>query len=115
MKGSVLQHPHLDPLMNRLPNFIIWNIRGRNNDEFKRHFRDLKNTHSLSLVALIETRMTNHISLRDEFNFSNMVEIPAQGQSAGIAILWNDSHVQLSHIRLDGKEIHAMIHVSLVI
>ncbi|XP_070005324.1 uncharacterized protein [Nicotiana sylvestris] len=38
-----------------------------------------------------------------------MVEIPAQGQSGGIAILWHDSHVQLSHIRLDGQEIHAMI------
>ncbi|XP_019231580.1 PREDICTED: SWI/SNF complex subunit SWI3C [Nicotiana attenuata] len=40
-----------------------------------------------------------------------MVEIPAQGQSGGIDILWHDSHVQLSHIRLDGQEIHAMIQV----
>lgn len=99
------------PSMNRVHSFIIWNIRGGNNDEFKHHFRDLINTHNPYTVSLLETRMSNHIRIRDDFQFSNIVEIPAQGQSGGIAIVWHDNNVQLSHIRLDGQEIHAMIQV----
>lgn len=88
--------------MSRLPSFIIWNIRDGNNDELKCHFRDLINTHNPCMVALFETRMSNHISTRDEFQFSKMVKIPTHGQYGGIAILWHDNIVQLSHIRLDG-------------
>lgn len=86
------------PSMNKYTSFVIWNIRGGHNDDFKCNFRDLLNTYKPCMVALLETRMTNHITLRVEFHFSNMVEVPAQCQSGGIAILWQDNNVHLNHI-----------------
>lgn len=79
--------------MNRAVSVLIWNIQGGHNNEFRHNLRDLINIHHQCMVALEETRMANHISLGNEFCFPIMLEVPAQGQSRGIALLLLDNHV----------------------
>lgn len=82
---NILTHP----LMNQPINFIIWNVRGANNPNFRRNLRELMDTHKPSLIALLETRMATHISILEEFNFTEMIKVSAEGQAGGMVILWN--------------------------
>ncbi|KAM3238895.1 hypothetical protein P3L10_013928 [Capsicum annuum] len=97
------------PRLNRSMNIIIWNCRGGNNPEFKRNFRSLVNWHKPPLVALLETKKQNHQALLDKFPFTRMIEVPAAGNSGGLAILWNDALLELDQISTIDQEIHAMI------
>lgn len=97
--------------MNRAKNIIIWNIRGGNNVEFRRNFHDLVATHQPCMVSLLETRMTSHGSLMNEFGFSDMIEIPAEGQSGGMAVMWNTNLVHVNNFVKQNNEIHAPIKV----
>lgn len=74
-------------MMNRQSNFVIWNVRGSNNESFRRSFRELVGTHKPCLVALLETKMETHASLINDFYFAKIIEVPAKGQSGGMAIL----------------------------
>ena len=33
-------------------------------------------THNPNMVALLETRMANHLSILEDFNFTEMIEVP---------------------------------------
>ncbi|KAJ8569824.1 hypothetical protein K7X08_006401 [Anisodus acutangulus] len=57
-------------VMERATNFIIWNIRGGNNENFRLNFRELLNLHNPYLITLLETRMKNHLPLLSDFGFS---------------------------------------------
>lgn len=74
--------------MNHSKNIVIWNIRGGNNDEFKRNFHELITSHHSCMMVLLETRMVNHDSIMHEFGFSNTIEVPPEGQSGGMVILY---------------------------
>ncbi|KAF3627037.1 hypothetical protein FXO37_30068 [Capsicum annuum] len=100
------------PRLNRSMNIIIWNCRGGNNPEFKRNFRSLVDWHKPPLVALLETKKQNHQALLDKFPFTRMIEVPAAGNSGGLAILWNDALLELDQISTIDQEIHAMIKVN---
>lgn len=73
--------------MNSATNFIIWNIKGENNDYFMRNFREIMDQHRPCMVTLLKTRMNNHIALLNDFSFSEMIEIPVEGQAGGMVIL----------------------------
>lgn len=50
------------------------------------------------MVALLETKMVDNATLCDEFNFTAMIEIPAQsvqGRFGGIVILCFDNIVNI--------------------
>lgn len=49
--------------------FVVWNIREVSNDNFRRNFKLLINTHNPCLVALLETKVTDHLGLVHEFGF----------------------------------------------
>lgn len=70
--------------MNCLTKFIIWNIRRGNNDNFRRNFREVIDTHRPCMVTLLETRMGNHTDMLNEFGFTEMIEVPTEGQSGGM-------------------------------
>lgn len=99
------------PLMNRATTIIFWNIRGANNDDFRRNFRDLIDTHKPCLVALLETRMHVHAPLLHEFNFSELIEVLAEGQSGGMVVLYNHDTVTVEHFTRNGQEIHTLLQV----
>lgn len=63
------------------------------------------------MVALLETRMENHVGLRDEFNFDNFLEVPAQGRVGGIVFMWLTSTVTVARISQSEQEPHSITHV----
>ncbi|MCE0481546.1 hypothetical protein HAX54_039369 [Datura stramonium] len=101
--------------MSKPTSFIIWNIRGANNDNFKRNFKELLRVHNLWMVALPETKMENHITIRDEFNYDDMIEVPAKGRSGGIVLLWLSKVVNVTHLTQSEQEIHIMIQVRVIL
>ncbi|KAH0732145.1 hypothetical protein KY289_003333 [Solanum tuberosum] len=82
------------PMINPT-SFIVWSIRGGNNPTFKRNLRELIHNHNLCMVALLETRMTSHERLKDEFEFDDFLEVLAIGRSEGLVLLWNTALVSL--------------------
>lgn len=72
--------------------FIIWNTRGVNNANFRCNFYELICNHNPCLVALLETKMSNHMALKDEFTFDDFYEVPTVGNSGGTVLMW------LSHV-----------------
>lgn len=90
---------HLTPQtnMNRPTNFIIWNIRCANNDNFKRNFREILDSHRPCLVTLIKTRMPNHLGLLNDFGFTDMIEVPIVGQVDGMVVLWDHNLVTVNN------------------
>ncbi|XP_019260909.1 PREDICTED: uncharacterized protein LOC109238879 [Nicotiana attenuata] len=92
-------------------NFIIWNIRGGNNEDFRRNFRDLIDTHRPCMVTLLETRMQSHAPLLHEFGFSELIEVPADGQAGGMVLLWDHTKVTVQNAVRRNHGIHATIEV----
>lgn len=62
-KGTMENPYHLNPLS--LINTIIWNVRGANNAEFRRHCQAMINIHNTSVLALLKTRIGNYKALSD--------------------------------------------------
>lgn len=91
-------------------NYIIWNCREGNGVNFRRNFQSLLDWHKPPLVAL-ETKMQDHQSLLDEFNFNNMIQVLARGNWGGIVLLWEDSQLEVDEIMITNQEIHAIIKV----
>ncbi|XP_033515561.1 uncharacterized protein [Nicotiana tomentosiformis] len=106
--GSTNNHA---PMMYRPTNIIIWNIRGGNNDNFRVNFREMIDTHKPCMVTLLETRMENHISLLSDSPFSEMIEVPAEGQTGGMVIMWDASIVKVHNFVRRNQEIYATVEV----
>ncbi|XP_019265675.1 PREDICTED: cell wall protein RBR3-like [Nicotiana attenuata] len=100
--------------MNHPTNIIIWNIRGGNNDNFRRNFREMLDTHCHCMVALLETRLVNHENWLDEFGFSQLIEVPAEGQSGGMVVMWKHGVVSAQNFTRRNQEIHATIEALLL-
>ncbi|XP_019244371.1 PREDICTED: uncharacterized protein LOC109224240 [Nicotiana attenuata] len=53
--------------------------------------------------------MATHISILEEFNFTEMIEVAAEGRAGGMVILWNHNRVVVNNFTRRNQEIHAMI------
>lgn len=85
--------------------------KGGNNDNFRRNFREMLDTHRPCMVALLETRLVNHENWLDDFGFSELIEVPAKGQSGGIVVMWKHEVVSVQNFTRRNQEIHATIEV----
>lgn len=92
-------------------NFIIWNCRGAQSPKFRCNFRSLLDYHRLSLVALLETHHAKHQNLKEDFNFTGIANVPAIGQSEGIAIVWHCDALTVEPLATAQQEIHCTIQV----
>lgn len=66
------------------------------------------------MVALLETKKSDHTPLHDEFPFFDMLEVPAVGHTGGIVIFWYENLVTLNLVSRSHQEIHATLQVSLI-
>ncbi|KAK4708563.1 hypothetical protein R3W88_029488 [Solanum pinnatisectum] len=55
--------------------------------------------------------MDDHFNLKNEFNFDDYLEVPAQGRAGGIVLMWLTNMVNVTLKRKDDQELHAMIQV----
>lgn len=110
LENGVIQNPQITHnQMNQQTSFMVWNIRGVNNENFKRNFRELIHNHNPFFVALLETKMDDHNNLKSEFNFDDYLEVPAQGRAGGIVLMWVANMVNVTLKKKDDQELHAMI------
>lgn len=61
--GSAQPSLNYFPPMNQATCFIIWNTGEVNNENFRRNFCDLLNSHNPCFVALLETKLCDHLKL----------------------------------------------------
>ncbi|OIS96517.1 hypothetical protein A4A49_09023 [Nicotiana attenuata] len=107
-QAPMVQHENPNSYMN----FLVWNCRGSHNPEFRRHIRSLLDNHRPTLVILLETHMQDHTSLREDINFENMAQAPANGLIGGLVVLWNAVHINVTEMRISDQEIHCVVQVS---
>ncbi|OIT27325.1 hypothetical protein A4A49_64404, partial [Nicotiana attenuata] len=94
--------------------FISWNCRGAGNTDFRRAFRSMFDYHKPSVVALLETRLSDHHVIMEDFGFSGLAQVAAQGNSGGMALMWNSDEVNVDQIGGTDQEIHAMVKVKIL-
>lgn len=68
-------------------------------------------THHPCMVTLLKNKMINHGSLMNDFGFTDMIEVPTEGQSGGIAVLWDTTLVNVNSFVRRNNKIHALIEV----
>lgn len=60
---------------------------GENNDDFGCNFRKMVDTHRPCMVTLLKIRMVNYAQMLSDFSFSEMIEVPAEGQADGMVVM----------------------------
>lgn len=88
------------------------NCRSAQSLEFRRNIRSLLDYHRLYLVALLETHITDHHVLREDFQFSDMTQVSAEGQSGGIVPLLHREALTVDILATTRQEVHCIIKVN---
>ncbi|XP_019246277.1 PREDICTED: uncharacterized protein LOC109225925 [Nicotiana attenuata] len=107
-KPQKSQPPYHQPPMI---NYIIWNVRGGNNAEFKRHCMDIVHLHKPALMVLLEIKMADQKKLAEELHFDMLIQSPAIGLSGRIMLMWKEDNVTVDEVSTTPQGIHAMVKV----
>ncbi|OIT30699.1 hypothetical protein A4A49_60788 [Nicotiana attenuata] len=106
-KNSPLNQRRSSNNRNISMSFISWNCCGAGNAGFKRAFRSMLDYHKPNVVALLETRLADHHNIMEYFGFLGQAQVPAQGNSGGMALMWNNDEVNVDQIGGTDQEIHS--------
>ncbi|MCD7447947.1 hypothetical protein HAX54_036315 [Datura stramonium] len=89
---------------------MIWNCRGSEQDDFRTSYRSMLDYHRPALVLLLETHMTNHQYLADDFEFTDIANVPATGgNSGGMALVWKNDLVTVDGVMINNEKVHCTI------
>lgn len=97
-------------MMCRPTNIIIWNISGGNNNYFCITLG--KWWILTNLATFLETRMENHITLSNDFLFTEKIEVPLESQARRMVIMLDASIVRVHDFVRRNQEIHATVEVT---
>lgn len=53
--------------------------------------------------------MQDYTSLRQEFDFTDLIQVVAHGHSGGIVLFWHAHELTVDHVAVTGQKIHATI------
>lgn len=67
--------------------------------------------HKRAMLVLLETRMTEHKRLAEEFKFDSPIQSSIVGLSGGIAIMYKEDSLKLDNISITSQGIHLMVKV----
>lgn len=92
---------------------LLWNCRGTCDNEFLLNYKDLLATYKPSLVILTEMKIYDDKTkdILPRFGFKNYLTSPAEGNSGGIAVLWDDM-IDLELIGHSRQELHIKVKFS---
>ncbi|XP_019265527.1 PREDICTED: uncharacterized protein LOC109243087 [Nicotiana attenuata] len=96
------------PMMN----YILWNVRGGNNAEFKWHCLEMVKMHKPAMLVLLETKMADHQTLAQQLQFDMIIQSPTIGPFGGIVLMWKEEFVAVEEVATTPQGIHAMVKVS---
>nr|XP_016508810.1 PREDICTED: uncharacterized protein LOC107826363 [Nicotiana tabacum]XP_018623454.1 uncharacterized protein LOC108943633 [Nicotiana tomentosiformis] len=97
------------PTTNRSMKIMLWWSRGANYLDFRRNLHFLFNWNNPTILCLMETRIEDHTSLLNEFNFTDRIQVFAQGYSSGIVMLWRAHDLIVDPIAITAQELHASV------
>ncbi|KAH0724990.1 hypothetical protein KY284_000855 [Solanum tuberosum] len=101
------------PSTDSLPmNFIIWNTRETNSSCFGRHCNAFVSIHKPAMMALLETKMTNHTKITQDLGFDSQTQSSAKGLLGGIVIMWKKDNIKLDNFSVKSQGIHSMVKVN---
>lgn len=90
---------------------MIWNCRGSEHSDFHISFRSMLDYYRPTMVLLLETQMTHHQHLADDFSFSDIASVPAIESRGGMALVWNKELIVVDGLIINDEEIHCTINV----
>lgn len=56
--------------------------------------------------------MADHTDLLNEYNYTDLIQVVAQGQSGGIVLLWRANELMVNPIVVTSQELHAYVQVN---
>lgn len=80
-----------------------------NNTNFRSNFYEISRHHNPCLVAHLETKMSNHMSHKDEFAFDDFFDVPVVENSGGIVLIYLSHIIQVSLKNHRYQEVYAKI------
>lgn len=89
-----------NPQLEGLMKIMLWNCWGANNQEFRRNLRFLLSWNNLSILCMTEIKMVDHTDLLNEFNYTDLIQVAAHGQSAGIVLLWRANEMTVNPVAI---------------
>ncbi|KAH0762507.1 hypothetical protein KY290_018580 [Solanum tuberosum] len=90
---------------------MIWNCRGSEHSDFRVSFRSMLDYYRPTMVLLLDTQMTHHQHLPDDFSFGNIAIVPAIEGCGGMALVWKKEFVAVDGLVINSEEIHCTINV----
>ncbi|XP_075077023.1 uncharacterized protein LOC142163784 [Nicotiana tabacum] len=107
------RNPRSSQLLEQITSHMnfLWNCRGAQSVDFRRKFRSLLDYNRPYLVVLLETHYYSHQILKDDFNFTGMIEVATIGQSGEIVILWLSDVLNREPVATTTQEIHYHVQV----
>ncbi|KAH0703255.1 hypothetical protein KY285_017533 [Solanum tuberosum] len=90
---------------------MIWNCRGSEHSDFRISFRSMLDYYRPTMVLLLETQMTHHQHLADDFSFSDIANVPAIKGCGGMALVWKKDSISIDGLVINNEEIHCTINV----
>lgn len=111
-KGKTVLQGNPQSSKSMMKNCLIWNSRESNKVEFRRYCQSLVSIHQPSILALLETRISDHRGLADELGFLCFLQSSTTGSSEVIVIYQKDDVIAIKDISISSQAIHATIKVS---
>lgn len=56
--------------------------------------------HKPTILALLETRMSDHNNLAEELGFSKKIQYPAVRRSGRFVVMWNEDNITINDISI---------------
>ena len=94
-------------------NIILWNCKGALNPRFHVALKNLIDTHSPSIVIVMETRVGGERAkdIMDRLPFYGAIHADNIGYSGGIWVLWKSDAVEITQLAKTEQEIHVVVKV----
>ncbi|KAH0690340.1 hypothetical protein KY289_017698 [Solanum tuberosum] len=99
------------PKNSHSKHLMIWNCRGSEHSDFRVSFRSMLDYYRPTMVLLLDTQMTHHQHLPDDFSFGNIAIVPAIEGCGGMALVWKKEFVAVDGLVINSEEIHCTINV----
>lgn len=68
--------------------------------------------HKPSVLALLETRMSDHKAIAETLVFNSQIQFPTIGNSRGIVIIWDNLNLGIQNIVILPQGIHVAVKVN---
>ncbi|OIS98172.1 hypothetical protein A4A49_51412 [Nicotiana attenuata] len=100
------------PQHEGLMKIMLWNCWRAHNLEFRRNLRFLLTWDNPSIMCLTETKIADYTYLLMEYNYTDLIQVAAQGQAEGIVLFWRAYELVVNPVAVTSQEIQSSVQVN---